>query len=382
MVQASRDGIEADIVRFCRFARMNGLSVGLTETLCALQAVNAVGVQDRETLKITLRAVVCSSKPDWDVFESLFEAFWNSSGWPPELPEGVIKKSQRVVREAEQIKHTPAILPSWSTRANSGEGVGKAVVGATPHERLMEADFSNLGEEDAAELERIALRLLRRMSVRLSRRLRVDRLGNKVDVRRTVRQNISRGGDPLYLRFRRRKLQQRRLVILLDISGSMNAYSLFLVRYAYVLAKHFKRVNAFLFSTRLTDITAALRARYLHDALSAISNETAGWSGGTKIGESLQEFNLRHGRLLSQNTLFILLSDGWETGEPQLLAAELGAIRRRVRKVIWLNPLLGMEAYQPLTRGMTAALPHIDVFASAHNLQSLLELERHLGNAR
>jgi uncharacterized protein with von Willebrand factor type A (vWA) domain len=219
------------------------------------------------------------------------------------------------------------------------------------------------------------------MSLRLSRRLKAARAGSQVDLRRTIRYSISRGGDPIYLSFRNRRLQPLRLVILLDVSGSMNPYSLFLVRFAYALQKYFKRVDTLLFSTRLTDITAVLRTRNLRDALDAVSLEAAGWSGGTRIGESLREFTLAHGSLLSRNTLFLVLSDGWDTGEPAVLAAELSEIKRRVRKVIWLNPLLGMEGYEPVTRGMSAALPHIDVFAPAHNLQSLLELEGHLRRA-
>lgn len=381
MTRPVRYRMEDRIVDFCRFARMNRLSAGVSQTLGALEAIKAVGIENRQILKIALRAVLCSSKADWDLFEDLFEAFWNSSTREQDLPQRR-EKSRTFTREIRHQKHTHAMLPAWSTGQASEDSAGKAVLGATPHERLAQADFSNVADEDQAELERIALRLLRRMSLRLSRRLKSDQFGDKLDLRRIIRLNVSRGGDPVSLAFRRRKLQQRRLVLLLDVSGSMNAYSIFLVRYAYVLAKYFKRVDAFLFSTRLTEITPALRTRNLQDALRVLSQEAAGWSGGTKIGESLQQFNMRHNRLLSRNTMFILLSDGWDTGEPQVLADELGAIKRRVRKVIWLNPLLGLEGYQPLTRGMSAALPHIDVFAPAHNLQSLLELERHLGNAR
>jgi uncharacterized protein with von Willebrand factor type A (vWA) domain len=381
MVLPRHDRVEHRIVDFCRFARVNGLSAGVNGTIGALRAAKAVGIQDKQLFKIALRAVMCSSKAEWDLFEDLFNAFWNSSAQDAILQQKR-EPRRRFVSEPQQRKTIAAMSPAWSTSETSEDGSGNVVVGATPQERLMQADFASVGDTDLADLERIALRLLRQMSLRLSRRLKVDQLGDKLDLRRTVRLNISRGGDPFHLGFRRRKLQQRRLVILLDISGSMNSYSLFLIRYAYVLAKYFKRVNAFLFSTQLTDITAALRTRHLQDALRALSREPTGWSGGTKIGESLREFNLCHNKLLSRNTVFILLSDGWDTGEPQVLASELSAIRRRVRKVIWLNPLLGMEGYQPLTRGMNAALPHIDVFASAHNLQSLLELERHLGSAR
>src|SRR5262249_25294163 len=159
----------------------------------------------------------------------------------------------------------------------------------------------------------------------------------------------------------------------------MNAYSLFLLQFAYALQKRFRRVHTFLFSTRLIDVTAALRSRSLNQGLAALSREAIGWSGGTKIGESLRELHLSHGRrLLSRNTLFIVLSDGWDTGEPHILAAEMSAIQRLVKRTIWLNPLLGMPDYEPITRGMSATLPHIDVFAPAHNLASLLELERHL----
>lgn len=159
----------------------------------------------------------------------------------------------------------------------------------------------------------------------------------------------------------------------------MNAYSLFLVRFAYTLQKYFRHVETFLFSTHLVRITPALRARTLNEVWPALAEHAAGWSGGTRIGESLASFNQLHGRkLLSRDTLFLVLSDGWETGEPDMLAAELGTIKRRVRKLIWLNPLLGMEDYQPITRGMSVALPYIDVFAPAHNLESLLRLEKHL----
>jgi uncharacterized protein with von Willebrand factor type A (vWA) domain len=165
-------------------------------------------------------------------------------------------------------------------------------------------------------------------------------------------------------------------LIFLDISGSMNSYSLFLVRFAYVLQKHFKRVGTFLFSTEIVEITEVLRTSDLRDALRGLSRTAVGWAGGTKIGESLKEFNRTDGRkLLSGNTVFIILSDGWDTGEPEMLAEELHRISQRVRKVIWLNPLLGLEKYDPVTLGMAAALPYVDVFAPAHNLESLLALE-------
>jgi uncharacterized protein with von Willebrand factor type A (vWA) domain len=381
MAEREPGGLDAAVVDFCRFAHANGLPASVKESLAALEAVRAVGVEDRERVKSALRAVLCSSKGEWELFEDLFYAFWNSAEPGGRAVEPREKRAPSASELQSPQEKTGLTLPGGSNAANVEEQSGKVVMGATAQERLRHADFSTIAAADLADLERIALRLLRQMSLRLSRKLRATRLRGKVDLRRTIRLSISRGGNPIYLSFRGRKLQQQRLVVLLDVSGSMNPYSLFLVRFAYALQKYFRRVDTFLFSTRLTDITEALRSRHLREALQALTEQPAGWSGGTKIGESLREFSARHGSLLSRNTLFMVLSDGWDTGEPEKLAAELSAIKRRVRKVLWLNPLLGMDGYQPLTRGMSAALPYIDVFAPAHNLQSLLELEGHLGRA-
>ena len=171
------------------------------------------------------------------------------------------------------------------------EGEGKAVLGASAHERLKKADFSELAHTDLADLERISLRLLQQMSLRLSRRIKNIAARGKIDLRRTIRRSIGRGGEPIDLSFRRKKLQQLKLVIVLDVSGSMNPYSIFFVRFAFALQKYFKRVDTFLFSTQLTEITSALRARQLRDALDALAQQAAGWSGGTKIGDSLRDLN-------------------------------------------------------------------------------------------
>ena len=259
------------------------------------------------------------------------------------------------------------------------EAEGKTVAGASVRERLATVDFSQVPQNDLARLEELSMRLLRQMSLRLSRRLKSGYRPGPADLRRTIRRNLAHGGEPIVLAFRNKKPQKNRLLIFLDVSGSMNAYSVFLLKFAYALQRHFKQVDTFLFSTSVVEISDALRARRLSDALGKLSQLAAGWSAGTKIGASLRELNRLHSRKLQPgNTIFMILSDGWDTGAPEVLAAELKAIRRRVRKVIWLNPLLGLADYQPVTRGMSAALPHIDVFAPAHNLESLLALEKHL----
>jgi uncharacterized protein with von Willebrand factor type A (vWA) domain len=325
---------------------------------------------DWETVKCALRAELCSSREEWDSFDSLFEEFWTGSeSKTPSTPE-----DSRPRAEAQSHSRTLGSL-GGDAAPRDGED-GKAISGASVQERLTKMDFSQVPQSDLAALEQLAQRLLRRTTLRLSRRLKIAASRDQVDLRRTIRQSLASGGNLIDIRYKGRKPKQARLVILLDVSGSMIVYSLFLLRFAHALVKHFPRAGTFIFSTRLSDITTELRSRQLPDALKAVSQKHAGWSGGTRIGESLRDFNRLHGRRsLSRDTLFIILSDGWDTGEPGVLASELRIIKRRVRKLVWLNPLLGLNDYQPLTRGMAAALPYVDVFRPAHCLESLLELE-------
>jgi len=378
METSQAPGLEQTIVEFCRFARANGIATGVKESLEAVRAASAVGIENRQNLKFALRAVICSTKADWDIFDEIFEAFWGGLEASTNSPSSRRNKN---VREQESQQENAELASMAHSAAMAELEEGKAVMGATVHERLKKADFSEVKQGDLAELEKISLRLLQQMSLRLSRRIRSLAVRGRVDLRRTIRRSIGRGGDPIDLSFRKRKLQPLKLVIALDVSGSMNPYSIFFVRFAYALQKYFKRVDTFLFSTQLTEITSALRARQLRDALEALAGHAAGWSGGTKIGESLRHLTQLQGkRLFSRDTVFMVLSDGWETGDPAILAEELSAIKRRIRKLIWLNPLLGMANYQPITRGMSVALPYIDVFAPAHNLESLLNLETHLSH--
>jgi len=367
------------IVEFCRFARDRGLPVSVQETLGALEASAALGATRTDDLKFGLRSVLCSSKEDCDLFEQCFEAFWNGGTREASARQQPHARDTRHSRITRRNTHSMMSSgPSGEDGACEPEGA-QAMAGASVCERLAKADFATLQQTDMAALEQIALRLFRQMARRLARRRRISTASGQVDLRRTIRRNVSRGGEPINLRFRERRPRPHRLVTLLDISGSMSPYSVFLVRFLFALQKHFRHVDTFLFSTSLVEITPMFRGRRLHDALRALSQLPAGWAGGTAIGGSLREFNQLHRRKLhSGDTLFLLLSDGWDTGQPSVLAAELARVKRQVRRVIWLNPLLGMKDYQPLTGGMSAALPHIDVFAAAHNLESLLALEKHL----
>jgi uncharacterized protein with von Willebrand factor type A (vWA) domain len=371
-------GAARTIVEFCRFARARGLSAGVQETLDALNAAAALGARNSDEMKYGLRSILCSSKDGWDRFEECFETFWRESA--PKAPSSRAKSPRKDLTSPADERTPTSLMSTGSGDDVSSEKDGaQAITGASARDRLTQADLSTLSHSDLAALEQISLRLFKQMSRRLARRRRIATSRGQVDLRRTIHRNISRGGDPMNLRYRERKPRPHRLVTLLDISGSMSPYSLFLVRFLYALQKHFRRADTFLFSTGLVEITSLFRAQRLQDALQALSQQPAGWSGGTNIGGSLREFNRIHGRKLrSSDTLFVILSDGWDTGAPGVLAEELYAVKRRVRRLIWLNPLLGLKDYEPIASGMSAALPHVDVFAPAHNLDSLLALEKHL----
>jgi uncharacterized protein with von Willebrand factor type A (vWA) domain len=355
------------ILGFCRFLREEGFGVGVQQTLDAITAVRICQPRNGEALSATLRPVLCASREEWERFPELLDLF----------ESGKRRRSAPQRERAEQRLWTLAGGDAGSS--GTGDREAKQVSGASLAERRRSVDFSKIPHGDQAALERFADRLMKRASRRISRRLEAAGRPQQVDIRRSIRRSIGRGGEPVELQHKGRKRQAPPLAILIDVSGSMSLYSFFLLRFAHALQKYFRRTRSFVFSTRLVEITDALRSDRLPDALRALAQAEAGWTGGTRIGDSLREFNARYcRRTTASRTLFVILSDGWDTGEPDVLERELAAIQARVRRVIWLNPLLGLEDYQPITRGMAAALRYVDVFAPAHSLDSLLDLEKHL----
>ena len=370
------DTLERAVVRFCRSARANGLGSGRT-TLDCLKALSIVQNAGVSAIEDALRAVLCSSKEDWDLFAKLFALIWE--GPAPTKPSPKKSGKNRFSSQGLGQEQRPLKLFTDADHPNPDPQPEKAISGASLIERLTKTDFGMIPDGDLAELERLSFRLLRRMSNRLSRRLRITQRRGAVDLRRTIRRNLLHGGELIELRHKKQRRQRSKLVILLDVSDSMNRYSLFLLKFAYALKQCAREVSAFVFSTTLMDIGAALNTKSWSNVLEKLSQMTTGWYGGTKIGGSLRSFNQGFGtKLLSRDTAVIILSDGWDTEAPEPLADELRTIKRKVRQLIWLNPLLGLPGYEPVTRGMNAALPYIDVFAPAHNLQSLLQLERYL----
>jgi uncharacterized protein with von Willebrand factor type A (vWA) domain len=233
--------------------------------------------------------------------------------------------------------------------------------------------------DEVAQTHALAERLAHRMRARLVRREQARRRGRRLDLRRTIHRSISHGGTPIDLVWRRRKVKPLRLVVLLDASGSMNLYTAFFVRFLHGVVDAFREAEAFVFHTRLAHVSPSLRDRDVTRAVERLALMAQGIGGGTRIGESLATFNRWHARrVINSRTAVIIVSDGYDTGEPERLAAEMARLRRRCRRIIWLNPLIGWRDFRPEARGMRAALPHVDLFAPAHNLESLAALEPYL----
>jgi len=225
----------------------------------------------------------------------------------------------------------------------------------------------------------LAARLARTMRARLVRREQVRKRGRRIDLRRTIHRSVSHGGTPVDLAWRRRKIKPLRLVVLLDASGSMSLYTAFFVRFLHGVVDAFQEAEAFVFHTRLAHVSASLRDRDVARAVDRLSLMAQGIGGGTRIGESLATFNRWHvRRTVNSRTAIMIVSDGYDTGEAAQLATEMRRLRRHCRRIIWLNPLIGWRDYSPQARGMQAALPYIDLFAPAHNLESLAALEPYL----
>jgi hypothetical protein len=365
------------ILAFARFARSHGMNIGIQETQDALNAASKGLLTDRDMFRYALKAIFCTSPEEGRQFEKLFVLFWDTN--PIDLEE---RKGQTKLQGSVNKKANSSLVMLGKGNTEPGDEEAHNVSGANAEERIKKTDLSMLSTLDAEELEQIAKKLCRQMAVRMRRRMKQHRRQGQINLRRTIRKSIATGGEPIDLFHRLNTPKKQRLIVLLDVSGSMDKYSFFLLRFICALREHFRQLEAFVFSTSLKRITKALETRDLSSVFRNISEHADNWSSGTRIGECLQHFSDSYGkRMLNGSPVVLILSDGLDTGDAELLGTELEKIHRRAKRVIWLNPLKGSKDYAPLAKGMKAALPSIDDFRSAHNLESLLELENILSNA-
>ncbi len=342
--------------------RIRGARVGVGEVLTAHRALSAVEAGSRPAAFFALRSALCSSRADYAAFAGAFNAVFALEQEPSPLDDlGEIAKAAlpRVAvppqgDEAEARDLTPAPA-AWSEE-----------------ELLREKDFAAYSETERAVARRLLARLALRGPLRLSRRtVPTTRRRDTHDLRATIRVSLRHGGELLERRYREQAERPRRLVLICDVSGSMAPYSRMLLQYMQACVAARARVEAFVFGTRLTRVTRELRGRDADRALARAAAAVTDWSGGTRIGAAIAELNRVHGRRIGRGSMVILLSDGWDRGEPEELAEEMARLSRTAHRVVWLNPLAADPRYEPLTRGMKAAMPYVDRLLPGNSIASL-----------
>lgn len=375
-----------NLLVFGRLLRAAGLRVTSSQLIEVADSLALVDIGSKEDFKNAARCILVSRHDDLALFDRAFDLFWNAQR----------QGSLRLERLLDQLER-PARRDSPST--NQGDGAGaegrrKAraeVIGLaaeepagkddpeqtqlavySPGEMLRRRDFSLYTRQELADARRFLAEMRWAITRRRSLRVRSSRRGRRLDVRRSIRRSLRHGGELLDLAYRGPKMKRRQLVLLCDISGSMDRYTRLLLHFLHSLESSSERVEVFVFGTRLTRITRSLRRRDPDAAIAAVTHRVQDWSGGTRIGEALRTFN-RHWarRVMGHGAIVIVISDGWDRGDPQLLADEMERLQRSSYRLLWLNPLLGSPNYQPLTQGIQAALPYVDDFLPVHNLASL-----------
>jgi uncharacterized protein with von Willebrand factor type A (vWA) domain len=379
-----------NVASFARVLRNNAFKIGLKDSEDALRILDSSYGRRPSAFRSALKALFCTRHADWAIFDELFDAFWLNRGMKQAiLMSGEPKTSstpatRRLAREDQRQQGSLGLgdeipLVDGSAEDQQSRGLGR-MEGASRTESLAETDFRKIADPEAlAETNALTDRLAKKMRTRLTRREQARHKGPRLDLRRTIHRNIAHGGIPIELVYRDKRPKPLRLVILLDASGSMSMYTSFFMRFLHGVLDHFREAEAFLFHTRLVHISEPLRSSDAARAFERLSLMVQGVGGGTKIGESLAAFNKWHAaRVVNSRTCMIILSDGYDTGPPEALVAEMQRLKLRCRRIVWLNPMMGWDNYAPEARGMRAVLPLIDLFASAHNLKSLAALEPYL----
>ncbi|PLZ04054.1 carbon monoxide dehydrogenase [Burkholderia sp. WAC0059] len=372
---------ETLVARYAGFAgwlRANDFGVTSGDVAASMEVAHRMGQLDRDVLRWSLRALLCSRASEWRRFDELFDAYFlapnrrrlvrtQASG------AGALERDEAASSAPDASEGMPVALAARDDDGGSpGEG-GAADEGASSAASLAQADFRHLNEPDALfaiddAIRRFAQRL---RGIQMRREQRAN-AGRSIDLRRTIRRSLSHGGLPLDLAWRRKRRQRPRLVLLLDVSRSMSLYSFFYLRLARVLGARVSDVHTFIFHTQLVGVDAALRDPDPWRSQERLQLLSAGWAGGTRIGESLEAFERLHAaRLLHARTAVVIVSDGYDAGDPARLQQALASIRRRCRALVWLNPLAGRPGFTPASAGMQAALPYLDLFAGARDLASL-----------
>jgi uncharacterized protein with von Willebrand factor type A (vWA) domain len=377
-------GTLPNMMAFARALKQLGVKVSLSQVIDAARSADLVDIAEKQDFRALLRSNLILQKEDFPVFDMVFDCFWREQSY------------ERVPMETLEIQGTPS--ESGAEEGGDEEGLEEAVAEAaakenvplenleefsiptySPQELLNRKDFSEMGVEESRAIARAILLIATKIATQISRRKKIGRKGSTVDPRWTMRRSMKYGGEIVELVQRKRRIKKTKVVLLCDVSGSMDCYSRFLIQFMYGLQNELWGVETFVFSTSLSRITHLIRTKDISNALEKISGSILGWSGGTNIGRSLHTFNRNFApSMVTHRSVVVIISDGWDRGDVSLLEREMQDLKRRCKKIIWLNPLLASDNYEPLCKGMQAALPYLDLFLSVHNVNSLITLGRTL----
>ena len=369
-----------NLMLFGEVLRRLGLDFGSGNMLDLVRATEDVPLGRKQDFRQAARSLLVHRKQDLPLFDEAFQVFWRRPA------TGETTRDLRSMGEQRRYRN-PQVAPPPGADSDA-EGSPDSNDDSQPavdltrtysaQEVLRDKDFADFTPRELAQAKEMLAGLSWDLGRRRTRRM-IPGDGDALDLRRTLRDNLRYGGELLELAHRQPRDKPRSLVLICDVSGSMERYTRLLLHFSHVIAGDLNRVEAFLFATRLTRITRYLNYRSIDQAVSEVSRAVPDWAGGTRIGDTLKTFNYRWARrVLRSSSVALIISDGWDRGDPELLAHEMARLQRSCQRLIWLNPLLGSPSYQPLTQGMQAALPYIDDFLPAHNLNSLHALARHL----
>lgn len=349
---------------FPGFLRANGFGVGGGDAVAVLQTAQRVGMLDSTILRWSLQALLCGRGDEWQRFDELFDAWF--------LPANRWQRSQRRDGDDRTLRGEWPEGPAGREEAEDDDAL-RPRRSASRQEVLSSADFRSLTErEHTLDIEALMRRFARQLKhIRLRREARAHR-GSRIDLPTTIRRSIPSGGTPFHVAWKERRQVRPRLVLLIDVSRSMALYSFFYLRLARALSAELSDIHSFIFHTRVTAVSQALHDPDPWRAQEQMHLLAQGWGGGTRIGDSLAQFSREHAaRIVHSRTAIVVMSDGYDTGDPQRLSDALAQLRRRARRIVWLNPLCNRPDYAPVCQGMQAALPHIDLLAPGADLASI-----------
>jgi uncharacterized protein len=365
--------LSENIISFCRFLRQNDFTIGFEEEATALQALSFIPFQDSLQFKMCLMVTLCRDFRQLSKYDSLHHQYWK------ELEQAVDSKTKDSSDKNRSKTQQPSLqsLKSWLYGNQPQEEVQTAIHSAG--EVLVEQDFSTIPEDQIEELSERIREMAKWLANRVNRRHQKSNAQKVFDLKNTLRKNMRNGGELVNIEYKKPKKNKIKLILLCDVSKSMELYSIFLLQFMYAFQSVFKHIETFTFGTSLQKITKELQQNSFRKTLDDLSTSAQNWSGGTQIGKSLSTFVENFGiQLLNKNTIVIVMSDGWDTGDLEILEESMRKIQQKSKKIIWLNPLAGSPNFEAKSQGMQVAMPFVDIFAPVHNILSLRNLANFL----